>query len=295
MKTGSRLLTACIGALLNLLAALPANSQVTDKDWADVQPLVTDLNRNEKLCKPKAFQLMLAEANYSTKCLKLPVRYPVQPDEVDGFYASSPWFSLMPDTNRTSLWQRSYFGNIVVMGYIETTNYTFFFHDGRLRRVIDRQMDLERFDLYPVWAKTPSLVDSNTAIQLAREWLTSIDVDVGALDKKYGTQIKIKQAFFWNKQGMNVVHASDDTDKTMLPVFDVAWGNGSPDYAAKVEIFGPTKGLMELSIGDESLSRRPLLVVSSVAAFEKAVKAQANLPAMHLQPALSSTNAPPNN
>jgi hypothetical protein len=44
---------------------------------------------------------------------------------------------------------------------------------------------MERFDLYPVWAKTPSLVDSNGAYQIATQWLASVDIDVGVLGKKY--------------------------------------------------------------------------------------------------------------
>jgi len=35
------------------------------------------------------------------------------------------------------------------------------------------------------WAAMPSLLDTNTAYQLATQWLAAVSVDVGELEKKY--------------------------------------------------------------------------------------------------------------
>jgi hypothetical protein len=206
-------------------------------------------------------EYMLREANYFSGQLKLPTPHPIQLRDIDAINVSPPWYSKIEDTNLAPSVGRVLHAKFVAGGSIATTNFWFAFRLGHLSSVINRVQHMERFDLYPVWAKTPSLVDSNEAYQIATQWLASIEVDVGVLGKKYAP--KVEQKWFWNRPGLDVHHPPGDTNKTMLPIFDVTWGTNWVDYPAQVRILGTTKELMELRVGDSTLSRRPLLIITN--------------------------------
>ena len=212
--------------------------------------------------KMAMLQLVLPEVNYVSHQLNLPTPHPIEMTDVTEALVSPPKFG--PAIR------------------IETTNFVFTFPRGKLYAVINKTKHLERFDLYPVWAQTPSLIDSNGAVRLAKQWLGDIDVDVDRLEKKYGSTPEVRQSFFWNKPGhgwMNMEHSPGDTNKTMLPIFTVRWGSG-PDYAADVEILGTTKELMSLYLSySDSLSRRPSVVPTNAVELNNIP----DPPAEHLQ------------
>jgi len=200
--------------------------------------------------KAIAVQLALSEANYASQRLNLPTPHPIQMTDLVKAYAGSP--KLRPPHGVA----------------IETTNFYFSIYinkKGPMHVIINKARNIESLDLDPVRARTPSLIDSNGAYQLATQWLASIDVDVAALEKKYGSQRKIEQAFFWNQPSLDVDHhPPGDTNKTTLPVFNVTWGHGQQDeYAVQARILGTTKELMSLTLGDSTLSRRPPLLITN--------------------------------
>lgn len=199
-------------------------------------------------------QRMLPEVNYFSDRLMLPTPHPIQLSDVNAIHVVAPWFSKIEDTNVSSPVIRARTAKIVVGGFIETTNFCFYFHQGNLWSIVNKVHHMERFDLYPIWDKTPSLINSNGAFQLATQWLASIDVDTVALEKKYGSKMKIDQAFFWNPPAT--------TNKTFLPIFNVTWGE-APDYSVQVRILGTTKELMQFNMPDISLSHRPLLAMTN--------------------------------
>jgi hypothetical protein len=185
--------------------------------------------------KVAALQLLLPEASYVSEQLQLPTPHPIQMDDVQRCYVSSPKL-LRPGVR------------------IEVTNFVFTFPNGKLYVLENKIKHDERFDLYPEWAKTSSLINSNGAHQLATQWLAEIDVDVKTLKQKYPHQIE--QAFYWNPP--------DTTNKTTLPIFNVTWGTNWPnEYPAQVRILGTTKELMELRLYESSLSRRPAIVITN--------------------------------
>ncbi|MEI8289757.1 MAG: hypothetical protein WCH99_09810 [Verrucomicrobiota bacterium] len=195
--------------------------------------------------KAVVIQLALSEANYTADHLNLPTPHPIQMADLTQALVSAPKIKN--------------FG-----ARLETTNFYFTFPDGKLFAVVNKEKHMERFDLYPTWAKTPSLINSNGAYQQATQWLAAIDVDVGALEKKYSSQMKIEQMYFWNQPGLGVVHPPGDTNKTMLPIFNVTWGEGGKtEYPVQVRILGTTKELMELHLFDSSFSRRPPLLITN--------------------------------
>lgn len=202
--------------------------------------------------KAVAIQLALSEVNYTSQRLHLPTPHPIQMTDVVKAYAGSP--KLRPPHGVA----------------IETTNFIFSIYlsqNGPLHMIVNKAKNIESVELYPIWAKTPSLINSNGAYQLATQWLAAIDVDVAALENKYGSQRKIEQAFVWNEPSADIYHhPPEDTNRTMLPIFNVTWrGKGMEyeEYAAQVRILGTTKELMGLTLGDSSLSRRPPLVITN--------------------------------
>jgi hypothetical protein len=224
--------------------------------------------------KAVVLQLALSEANYTAQHLNLPTPHPIQMVDITKGFVASPKITK--------------FG-----AAIETTNFVFTFQEaGKIFVIANKAKNIESFDLYPIWAKTPSLINSNGAYQLATQWLAAIDVDISALEKKYGSQMKVEQAFIWNQPSLDVYHhPPGDTNKTMLPIFNVTWGHGVKyEYAAQVRILGTTKELMGLTLGDSSLSRRPPLIITNA----EELNSIPNPPMMRLQqpPSAPETNSP---
>jgi hypothetical protein len=302
MKNLLCLVIGCVAFTQAIQAAPPVKHQMTEAESHELLQFIGNLNHNEAAFRPVALHRMLLEVNLWVERLKLPGSHPVQLSDVKGFHVSPPYYCRILNTNYDSPLQQLQFGKISVGGNVQTTNFFFGFADGRLWSVVNNDINIERFRFFPIWAEMPSLVNSNGAYQLATQWLAAVDVNVTALERKYGSQKKIEQAFFWNQPGLGVEHPLGDTNKTMLPIFIVTWGGNEKTYispVARVEVFGATKELMKLEVGDGSLWRRPALIVSSVADFNKFIKAQTNLPVLHFQhfknspPAMDFTNTPP--
>jgi hypothetical protein len=206
---------------------------------------VTNLFYISLAYKMAILQLALPEVNFVSKQLNLPTPHPIQMADMREAMVSPPQMK-----------------NLGVL--VETTNFVFNFANGKLHLIVNKEKNIESVDLYPKWANTPSLISSNGAYQLATQWLTAIEVDVGALKRKYGSQLNVEQAFFWNQPGIEVHHPPGDTNKTMLPIFNVTWGDGTKtEYPVQIRILGTTKELMGLTLGDPSLSRRPPLFITN--------------------------------
>lgn len=252
-------LIICCLALVQLSCGQDTRPKITDAESQELLKIIKDehLMRNSLAYQSTAVQRMLEEANYCAVQLKLPVPHPLKISDISEIYVTSLWGSKIEDTNLVSIIERVRRAKYAVGGSIWMTNFCFFFNTGRLWSIANRTQHMERFDLYPLWARTPSIIVSNEAVQIATQWLAWIDVDVDTLSKKYPA--KIEQQWFWNQPGLNVHHLPGDTNKTMLPIFNVTWGND----AAQVRVLGTTKELMELRVGDAGLSSRPLLIITN--------------------------------
>jgi hypothetical protein len=253
----------CIFALLEVAWGQTNLQGISDSEGDEILALIKNLHlaQTSLAYRSAVGQRMLEEANYFSEQLKLPPPHPIQIADITGFHVSPPWFSKIENTNLASPVARVRTAKIVAGGNLQTTNFSFSFSKGKLFGVENRIMYDERFDLYPVWAKTSSLINSDGAYQLATQWLAAVDIDVGALNKQ--TKPKVEQRWFWNQPGLNVYHPPRDTNKTMLPIYEVTWGTNWVNYPAQVQILGTTKELMKLHVGDFSLFHRPPLVITN--------------------------------
>lgn len=273
--------------LLGPLAQVAPAQDLSEDDpkLRELHQLVFDLNHQEKAFRPTSIRRMLTEANQLAEELNLPAPRPIQFADLVKSYTSSPWNSVLPDnTPGLSAVDKVRRGQVAAMGRIETINYIFGFAEGRFSVV--NQLQLEEVDHYQEWIHMPSLIDTNGAYQLATQWLAAVGVKMGTLKIKYAPQRSIEQSYVWNPV--------DTTNKSMLPIFTVSWGNDSNACLAQVRVLGITKEMLSLEVNEGSLSRRPPLILSSVANFEKYIRTQTNLPTMKLQhPSLPTNESEP--
>jgi hypothetical protein len=199
-------------------------------------------------------QLTLADANFVAQQLGLPCPDPIEAEHVKYLHVTPP--------------------SIGFGANMKTTNYAFgYSRTARsIRMLSPAGRDYEGWFLsqYPVWAKTPSLIDTNTAYQMASQWLAKVSVDVPALEQEYRvsvTQLEVEKGVLPKDARDRKVRGA--TQK--LPVYYVRWGAGqfnlfgktSTSPAAEVEILGTTKQLMEMRITDGDFLRRPRLEVAN--------------------------------
>lgn len=192
-----------------------------------------------------AIALMVAEINYCSQKLQLPLDGPVRGESLQLVHVSNPYVTG--------------FG-----GTLETTNYSFIFYkDGRLRRIqrINRFKEIPLRQLQWQQAKMSSLIDTNGAYRLATNWLTAISVDVTALEQSF--QGSVEQRIFYP----DATSLDDPPEKksrvVLLPIFHVFWGDKSKPVIM-VSIFGPTKEMLGIYQNDDSFSRRPKELLKDV-------------------------------
>ena len=280
---------ACWLTLVQIIPAQAVPAEIQDPKERELLDYIGSLNRKEPAFRPIALQRMLQEANFLSEKLKLPTPHPIKPDDIVKYHISPPWFGLMPDTTPgLSAIDKARKGKITAKGTIETTNYSFGFSDGMFSVV--NQLQPDEVGHYQEWIHIPSIIDASNAYEMATQWLAAAEVNIGLLEKKYGAQKRVEQAYIWNPPG--------STNKSMLPIFTVSWGNDSTHYVAEVRVLGITKELLSLRVGEPTITRRRPLVISSVADLDKYLNAQSNLPTMQLHRPLTnsissdSTNMP---
>jgi hypothetical protein len=122
-------------------------------------------------------------------------------------------------------------------------------------------------------------IDTNSAYQLATQWLEAVHVDVARLNRDCKVEATIND--FWN----GVPTGAQFTKKRFIPIYDVSWlspRNQSEHYGdvAFVELYAPTKKLLQLSIEDPKyISRPPLIFTNLAALFPGIAPIRTNYPA----------------
>jgi len=200
--------------------------------------------------KAVALQLMLGEANHFAEALKLPAPLPIGISQLADAYVSPPKFGLG--------------------GSLQTTNFAFTFHEGRLHSIV--RLDVLHGpeplrDIFDRLSQQATLVDSNGAYRLATQWLSAASVDVETMVRKYPKEIS-QRRYAANAPREDRTLPKSGKDKP-LPIYDVKWRDSSrPEYIAgaiKVSILAASNQLLALEIGDFSFSIRPPVVVTNAA------------------------------
>jgi hypothetical protein len=178
-------------------------------------------------------------------------------------------------------------------GSVGGTNYSFTFLNGAFQQV--RWHDWFKNISPPVldmreFARRPSQLNTNTALQLARSWLTNLGVDVSALEAK-------STPFVFHVPATSVRETSPGQPRPMRPQFIITWADPNPAFLGGrrlpqrpghglvvVEILGTTKQIIELRINDPKLWPRPKLELQNSDALLGADPTPAELMAKIITP-----------
>ena len=177
--------------------------------------------------------LMLAEVNQSVGKLGIPNWQPITFAQVETYNISQP--------------------RIRAGGSLDTTNGVFGFGENKLQFMQwpEPNSDLSLRERQLHWSKLPSLIDTNGAYQLATDWLTKLEVDIAALEKKHS--VTVMQQFFYPSGDIN-------QPPVLLPRFEVRWGKNPSLPAVWVSIYGPTKTPLFIRQEDGAFIRRPEVI-----------------------------------
>lgn len=258
------ILVACFLGLVRSVLAQEVSPEITDPEERELLGLALKLNHVSLAYRAVAVEKLLREANFFSEQLKLPTPHPIQSSDAH-IWVSPPWFNKSDSTNTSlSKADRVRAATFFASGVVESGNFSFVLGGIANRRSIHRFKIKDEdsiFDLYPELSKTPSLIDTNGAYQLATQWLSAISVDVPALERK--NKPTFDQRFFWGKaedlpKDDRWTNPPATTNKTLLPIFSVSWGD-----AVSVTILGTTKELMALGMEGNSFVRYPPLIITN--------------------------------
>jgi len=109
-------------------------------------------------------------------------------------------------------------------------------------------------------------IDTNIALYLATNWLSQLSINITGLNHDCIAHVAVSP--YWN----NLVHLGDSPQKTFVPIYYVWWtypgdkpeGQGG---AASVELYAPTKKLLQLSISDPKYNLRKPVVFTNLDAL----------------------------
>lgn len=113
-----------------------------------------------------------------------------------------------------------------------------------------------------------SQLDTNSAYQLATQWLATLRIDVKALNAECEVQTDIDR--HWNE--LKPGEEFTKTNATFVPIYYVSWLSTNQSEIirskAQVHLFLPTKTLLQLNVGDAKyILRQPLIFTNLAALF----------------------------
>jgi len=204
---------------------------------------VTDTNRpvrpNNLMFMPEAYRkealrLVLQEANQVATALQLPEKLPIAETNLLAWHISPPGISRLTKS----------------VGNVTTRNYTYYVSiAGKFCFLEKTHQDEDQRRLVAQYSWPVSRLDTNAVYQLATQWLTAASMDVNALNTDCNLHIHPTAL---NGQG---------AEAHFLPVYWVFWTKGAEGHGsmASVELFAPTKTLMQLRVEDSKyILRKPL-------------------------------------
>lgn len=148
------------------------------------------------------------------------------------------------------------------LGNITTRNYTYYVKAGnKFSSLSIANYDEHCFEYQDKKHQRPiRQVDTNGAYRLAAQWLTALQVDVKALERD--CVIRVKPSEFWNR----IRPGAKLEGKTFVPIYELGWTSPkakSFGVVASMQIFTPTKTILQLDVYEpEYILRQPLIVTN---------------------------------
>ncbi len=152
------------------------------------------------------------------------------------------------------------------IGNIKTTNYWYFVKRGnKFSDITIANIDGNCREYAEKYQWPLKRLDTNTAYQLATQWLATARMDIQALNRDYDVRVALDP--YWNNVNMGEL-----PKRKFTPLYIVSWlTKGKPPYSAgggaSVELFLPTKTLLSLSVEDPKYILRAPVVFTNLAAL----------------------------
>lgn len=234
-------------------------------------PRVVDTNGNvieldvtftTKEYQRAAFNLVLEEANRVAREMELSENLPITVSNITGAYISPFGCSY-----RTK-----------AIGNITTSNYTYYVSEDKKFNQLDT-VNYDQTCLQLEKQKLPiNLLDTNAPYQLATQWLASASMDVNGLNRYCKAHVVLTP--FWN----GLSRLGDTPEYDFVPIYLVWWSSPEEEAegrndAAYVELFLPTKKLLQLCVDDPKyIARKPLIFTNLPSLFPGTARILTNHP-----------------
>jgi len=209
------------------------------------------INFTTQAYQKEAFRLVLQEANQVAQELKLSEKLPIREADVTEAFISPFGFAYLSKA----------------VGNITTRNYCYCVSKGnKFCYLIKTHLEdtCQEYQTQYTWPE--NRMDTNGAYQLATQWLAAIAMDVNALNRDLHLIIKADDDLIRSPRGK------------FVPVYDVGWckkwkptpgiieeDHGKWEPVVSVQLFTPTKTLLQMHVEDPKYILRPPLVFTNLA------------------------------
>lgn len=210
-----------------------------------------DLSFTTKQYQDAAINLMVQEANRVASQMHLLENFPITISNIVSAYVGPFGYNYKYNS----------------IGSVSTTNYTYFMTgDDKFNQVVVADYAAKCFSLEAT--KLPiSEIDTNMAYELATQFLKAASMDVSRLNKDFECHVALSPG--WNSFG----RLGQRPKVSFVPIYYVWWTGSAEDVRkygglAEVELYLPTRRLLQLRVGDPRyILRKPLTFTNLAALF----------------------------
>jgi hypothetical protein len=202
-----------------------------------------DISFTTRQYRQAAVELMLQEANRVAREMQLPEELPITKSNLTEAMVTPFGFNY---TDKG-------------IGSVTTKNYAYFVtKDNKFNELVVANYDQTCLNLERQ-SRPIEQMSTNEAYQLATQWLTAVSMDVSGLNRDCTAHVALSP--YWN--GLTTL--GQKPSKNFVPIYYVWWTSPKNDAegyggVARVELFSPTKKLLQLSIDDPKyILRKPVV------------------------------------
>ena len=211
----------------------------------------------------EALHLIIREANNVAAALNLPEKLPIVVSNLTTFHVSPFGFAY----------------GYKMIGNITTKKYIYGIACGNKFNLVGIA-NYEKACLALVESQPleKSKIDTNAAYYMASNWLSQAAIDVAGLNRDCTRHVELSP--FWNSH----VSVKDRKQNKFFPFYTVSWTypqDTTQEHggAAEVEIYTPTKMLLQLSFSDPKyILRKPVVFTNLAALFPGVAPIHTNHP-----------------
>jgi hypothetical protein len=208
----------------------------------------------------EALRLVIAEANKVAEEMKLPETLPITSSNLTSTYIGPFGYN----------YQLRSLGNITTSNYTYSIDRGNKFSDLTIARYDDRCREVSEKYKWPL-----TQLNTNAAYRLAVQWLKLARMDVNRLEQQCEAHIAVNP--YWNG-----VELGQLPSRTFTPIYYIWWTpreDKGEISGASLELFLPTKTLLQLHVDNpEYILRPPLMITNFAALFPGKARVTTNYP-----------------